>query len=847
MPSPTFNRALHDIGINGLGYVLPPDGRVMRQDAVSAASRAAQGEGTYDLFQADSFYAQATSAGGAGQARLSSTDSYKSGVCDSRWGGHLFPARKLLSVSAGGTTSFMFHRGAIVYGFSGTIIDQFDSALTYAAGPAPRHQPIVDGNDYMFYVSTSNTLWKWTGTGAATNITASLGPGVTPYVVANYHRYLWCLGTRINTATPANVQYNTTSGNSTTFGYHWKKRPVSGNLLIMAITVFDDSYIEAVPDGWILGEAETAFSTLQQYVYYKAAEPNEDLGGQLRFFDPVTSAASNTVAVVNISEWEGMDPSAILDVSSASTTGSTSTSASSGSVTTTEPDTLVLFFPAVNATTNSGISTATGYTELVEKGQTTTSGKRAALQYKVKTSTSGSESPSSTVASGTALGMVLAFKGNTITSDVTQFTTLYSSDAGATWNLAFSDMGTGVEPPTAAHAAGGSLWFTTPRGLYQMGVEDEEFVDGHTKVSVFLRGKIDTFNYPSGASNIGVWLTDWNGGLYYAVGQTLRSFPIGAQGVAQGRQVWPTPDWGATGGNIGGVIAGEGGVYFGSNGILWCFNEKGFHPLATNATASTYDNLYWHNARLYVKTALASYYDFGYPSLRPDVFSSSSTTFETSYWVSSLIDFEKVDVFKHLAQFQTMARFSAASGSGVLTLAYLNADTIPVAMTGKGGETGQAWGTIGTHTNADGNIKVYNPAVIKAKGIYLRLTWTVGASGFVIPLAVVANGRSIMPAVKRFVAPIWLTSDARDKAGTQMYSGTSAVWTAIDELNDIRNGNDTFTLTLVEPDGGSTAYTCTAEQLQDSILKFKKGSRAVAGDAQFVALQLPGTTVTEVR
>jgi hypothetical protein len=310
----------------------------------------------------------------------------------------------------------------------------------------------------------------------------------------------------------------------------------------------------------------------------------------------------------------------------------------------------------------------------------------------------------------------------------------------------------------------------------------------------------------------------------------VRSFPIGAAGQAEGRHIWPPDDWGTTGGNIGALLAGEGGVYFSAGTILYCYNQKGFHPLATNATANIYNFLYWHDGKLYVKADPAQYYDFGYPSLRPDIFSAVATNFETSYWVSSLIDMEKTDVYKHLSQFQTFVEFSATSGSGTLTLAYLNADSGAQPDKLGGGATSLTWTTIGTHTVSDGNVKTYIPTPIKAKAIYLRMSWTVGASGYVIPQSVVAVGRAIMPPIKRFVVPIWLTSGAHDKANAQLYTDTAA-----------------FTLTLVEPDGGTSTYTVTAEQLQDKIIKSKKLNRAVAGDAQFVALQLPGTSVTEAR
>jgi hypothetical protein len=846
MASPTFDATKHDVSIGGLGYMLPPDGRVVRQDAVPATSRAAQGEGRYDQFINDSFYAQATWAGGAGQARLVSTDSYLSGVCDSRWAGHLFPARKLVAAANnGGTASFMFHRDSTMYGFaSGGDIEQFGSNTSFTGlSSLPRHQPVVDGNNYMYYVTTDNKLGKWTGSGSVTDITSTLGTGVTPYVVQPFHRYLWCLATRVYESSPTIVQSKATHGVGMLHTYAFNRRPVSGNLLVMSVVTNDNGggSMEAVPDGWILAGTVSSSTALTTQMFYKGAEPNEPLGGSIRY-------SVSIIGVTTVTEWEGVDPAAILNVATQASATAT-TAIAPGSITTTEADTIVIMANGTRDTLTLSTTPATGYTEAIDKTLSVSSiFLNNEVSYKVLTST-GTETPSATssVTADNVATVIAAFKGNTITADVTQFSMLYSADAGAVWNLAFSDMGTGIELPTAAHAAGGSLWFTTPRGLYQAGVEDEEFVGGHVKLNIFLRGKIDTFNYPSNSANVGLWITDWNGGLYYGVGQTVRSFPMGAAGQAEGRQVWPTEDWGTIGGNVGAVIAGEGGVYFGAGATLYCFNQRGFHPLATNATANIYNFLYWHDGKLYVKADPASAYNFVYPSLRPDIGATAATNFETSYWVSSQIDFEKVDVYKHLAQFQTFAEFSATSGSGTITLEYLSADTGAQPDRLGGGATSLTWTTIGTHSVTDGNVKTYNPTTIKAKSIFLRLSWTVGASGYAIPHSVVANGRAIMPPVKRLVIPLWLTSLAKNKQGALMYADTAAVWTALDEVKDLRNGENTFEVKLYEPDGGTSAYTVTAEQMDDSIIKSKKLNRAVAGDARLVVLQLPGTTVTETR
>ena len=70
---------------------------------------------------------------------------------------------------------------------------------------------------------------------------------------------------------------------------------------------------------------------------------------------------------------------------------------------------------------------------------------------------------------------------------------------------------------------------------------------------------------------------------------------------------------------------------------------------------------------------------------------------------------------------------------------------------------------------------------------------------------------------------------------------------ALDELRDIRRGTNTTVVKIVDSDGGTSAFTCVVEQMTDSIQRFKKGNRSVAGDAQFIVRQVPGTTITETR
>lgn len=844
MASPTFDPTLHDISIGGLGYMLPPEGRVVRQDAVPATARAAQGEGRYDLYQVDAFYAQATFSGGAGQSRASSSDSYLSGVCDSRWGGHLFPARKLVAAaSSGGTGSFMFHRDNSVYGFaSGGDIELFGSSTTYTGlGTVPRNQPIVDGQNNAFYVTTDNKLGRFDGTNAVSNITANLGTGVTPYAVIPYHRYLWTLATQTVESSGTLVQSKVgragsffTNVTNVPVAFNSELRP--GSVLVVMIFTEDTTPFAAlseIPDGWTLRDEASA----------------TNITGVCLTCDAPTAANRATnfeFDTAGIYGWIAMEFVGV-DLTNPFIEIVTDTDTTSGyqSGTLTDSSTGINIFVACDTAGNATSTSPASYTDMYAAHAISTTGWGIGLHAYYRADTTDTSVSTATATNDTeSVNFLLKLRSNSITTDQTQFALLYTSDSGNTWTLPISDNGTGIGTPTAAFAVGGFLWFTTARGLYQVGVEDEVFADGVTVLNIFIRGPVDTFNAPSNAANAGVWIAHHDGALYYAVGQTVRSYPIGGIG---GRQVWPTPDWGTVGGNIGAVVAGEGGVYFGAGDTLYCHNERGFHPLAQNATSGIYNYLYFHQGKLYVKSDPASYYDFGYPSLRPDIYATAATNFETGYWISSLLDFEKMDVYKHLAEFQTFAEFSATSGSGTITLSYISADSGAQPDRLGGGATSLSWIDIGTHTVADSNVKTYNPTPIKAKAIYLRLKIEPGASGYPIAQSVVANGTAIMPPVDRIVVPIMLASDVRNKATGLMYANTAAVWDAKNELRDLRRGTNTVAIKILDDDGGTSTFTCVVEQLQDSIGRFKKGSRSVTGDAQMVFRQLPGTSITETR
>lgn len=827
---PTFDADRHDISIDGKGYMRATagDALVMRQDAVPHIARAALGEGRYDLFQIDSFFAQADWAGGAGQSRVSATDAYLSGVSDTRFSGFAFPARKkLTAASTGGTSRWLFSRGSSVYGFSGSNIELVGTSTTYAAGSLPVQQPDVDANNNVYWAAADGTLRKWTGSGSAT----STGPGgVTVQNFRLYGQYGYCFGVETAYGTPTLVQSTTASGSTTLVAASLTNRPKPGNVLVAAC--FASTGSKTTPSGWTLIKSQG-----QLAVYGRTVE-----SGTTPSLQVVNSVAATMR--LHLAEFAGVDSDLVVDAVVGSSNAASTTVASGSTGTLPNSDALAYF--AAASTGSTATATATNYTEISDTANLST-------QYRALSSTSA-QSPSVTATgSGDTDGICLVLKGNTLTSNTEQFCIYYTGDGGSTWTSAFTGGAMAIGPVIESAVGGGFLFFTTPRALYQMATDEEELISGEIVITIAIR-EVERFpkvhvdatpadwggryTTPSAMDFAGAWLAIWNGSVFYPVGQTLRRYAIGANGA---EQVWPTAYWGTTGGDVKAVVAGEGGVWFGAGTTLWMFNGRGFHPLATDSTSGIYDYLYWHDGKLYLNGDPAKYYDFGYPALRPDIYSTAATNFETGYVVTSLIDLEKVDVDKVLRTFQTQAQFSAASDSGSITLAYLVADSAgnnPERL--GGGATSLTWTTIHSHTVSDGNVKrtTISPH-IKAKAIYLRATLTPGASGYPILRSVAAFGRTIMPRVTRFVVPLALGTGIRDKQGKVLYPTVADVQAAQDTLLALRSGSDPFTVKIVQADGTTDDYLCTFEKYDDALILQRHEGQAAGLVATAVLLEVP--------
>lgn len=855
MPLPPFDPTRHDIGIAGVGYLRAPDAQIQRQDLVPATSRAALGEGRYDSYQSESFVAQAEFSGGAGQRRLVDTSSYLTGYGDSRWG-PFFPPKRQQSAPDGGTTSYFFARDETLYGLTESAIETIGSAASVAR-PAgtPLHRPVVSGTSAAFWVQGS-TLYKWSGSGSPTDITPA---GITPYVAERYGKWMWLLGKRTRPSAISVVQSRVASArNRDNLAVGWSQPTVAGNTLIAIVwSKGANRTLDSLSStGWQLAGSSNdsaSFGAIEVLVMPGAESRS---GSEMFTFDAVATDCG--VALIEVA---GLRLRAVVDVSSSATdtdTGVTSTSVTGASTTTgtlAQSKAIVIRALAANdSAENIAIDTGGGWTLVGAMGgvshswstATGPSKSKATVAYQIvsaTTSVTGTASinrasaVSGTVGSG---AVVVALKGTELTADTDQFVMLYSNDDGASWTEVTPTTSTGIGRPLAAWPAYGFLWFTTATGLYQMSAEERTFADQTEDVLVGLR-EVDRWSLPYDAGAAGTQVVAWDGLVYWNVGSTIRRYAPGGSAS----QVFPNERWATVTGKIQGMTAGEGGIYFGCGGYLWCYNGRGLHPLAREGAPGTFDALHWHQGRLYCKGDPARYVEFRYPSSRPDLALTAPDTFETGYVVLSEIDFDKVSEYKVINAFQLQGYFTGgatAAESGTLTLDYVVADA-GAADPGRlgGGATSLPWVTVGSLSVADGGTKTFTLATpVVAKRLYLRVTLTPGSVGYPVLLAPIAYGRAVMPSAERIVAGLKLFTGQRDKRGEVVYATDADVKAAVDALRALRRATNAayFTVEYVDEIGGVETYTMTAEAMANW-LAFEKQQAGISYVAQFSMVELP--------
>src|SRR3990167_1333663 len=562
MAGPTFNAALHDLGLNSVGYMMAPGSRVQRADAVPATKRAALGESQFDIYPLDAFVALTTFEGGAGQGRLVAQDSFLSGFCDGTHQGHLFPARAATAESDGGTTTWYFTRrplGAapVLYGMTAGFIELIGTATTRArTAGVIGCKPTVTGSQFVYWTQGSagaRTLYYWDGnTGTApANISSRLTGVASADVVVRYERGLWVLGLGTPTTTPAIIQSATAEGAAVAQVSVNFTATVAGNLVAVGIvqdTASPFSGIVGDVSGFSAGPSLTQ-GTLRVDTFYRANCPS--LSSIRADF-----SGAPTESRITVVEMEGCALTSVLDDSD-SVARAASQTMNSASVTTTGTNSMVLNFHAAAGGTGNTSGYTNSYTELRDDSGTA---HEMSVSYLLKATAAATSTARTTSATaGEIVVITLAFKKSATPSGADMFGVWRSTDEAATFESIFPDTSTGIGEPRAALAAGGYLYFTTDTGLFRMKLQERAYADQVITELVVIKGELDRWDTP--ASNdtvapVGKWIDTWEGLLYYNVGGTVRQFaPSDAGG--QSRQLWPPPGWDWLGGEVRALVCSE--------------------------------------------------------------------------------------------------------------------------------------------------------------------------------------------------------------------------------------------------------------------------------------------------
>lgn len=809
----TYDATLHDIGINGVGYMRyrPPDSppiNVSEQDAVPSTDRSASGKGKYDTYQVTSFHAEDDWGGGAGQETVIATDAYLQGPCLSHIGSMLGPTKKRIQESDGGLTSYFFRRGTTLYGLTAGFIETIGSAGSQArTAGAINCLPVQSLSQNEFWVRGNSAIDRWTGSGATSDVVPS---GFTPYVVVPYGSKLWALGTRVYESSGTLVQSKgrDTPGTSdvTNLRVTFASPPSTQSYIMAAI--YQDARDSWAPDdsaSWeLLDDMDDATVGRRVQVYGRRVTSTKGFTS-FNFSGPAAQP------YIFLMEWQGVDLQATLLDSIGSADSTADNSVGSG-VLSSNTYGVVVSFSSHSLGSASGPSG--GFVEILDNAY---AGGRAVAHWHADTAATAVTYTPSINADDVTL--IIGLSPNAITSDVTQMAIINSDDDGASWNEVFISNSAMLPLPIAAVATQGRLWWTTDQGLYCMrATEEYNPATGEQIIDAAIQGPVDHWSIPYDTANVGTWICCFNGLLYYNVGATLHRFTPSDNGGV-GEVIWPSHDWATVSGAVKCVIAGENGIYFSSAGYLWFYDELGFHDLIAEGTAGEFDVLYWHAGRLYTKGDPAYYYDFKYPSARPDSVYTAPTTYAAGNYISSAWDGDKVDSVKVIRKFILEAKWTASSDSGTITAEYL-VDDGTNGDPGRYGGTASAltWTSIGSMTVSDGRVKVFTLATpIECYRVYLRLTITPGTTnGIPLVKGWAWHGDAIMPPIMRFVATLGIGTNVVNLKGDRLYNSVTEVKQAVDAIRALRRAASSpryFTLSVKDEIGGDEPYVVIPEQL----------------------------------
>ncbi|MCZ7598355.1 MAG: hypothetical protein M5U09_12445 [Gammaproteobacteria bacterium] len=294
-------------------------------------------------------------------------------------------------------------------------------------------------------------------------------------------------------------------------------------------------------------------------------------------------------------------------------------------------------------------------------------------------------------------------------------------------------------------------------------------------------------------------------------------------------------------GEVQALVASEGGVYWGAGGYLWNYNGRGTQALAAEPATGAFDALHFHGGNLYCLAATAKYIQFRYPSMRPDIWMTDGSNFDTGYLVMSELDFEKVNVKKVIRNFEIQGYFVGTS-PGSIALHYMSGcagDQDPLAL--GGAASGATWTSIGSLTSADGGVKTIQLATpVVCKRLYLRATLTPTATGFPVLQAISAYGRTMMPTDNRVPVTLNISTGTVDRQGAKLYPDDDTVQEALDALDALRAGTSVsyFNVTYVGADGTTDTYVCTMDELTE-VIGQRNNQNGATANVSVVMSELP--------
>lgn len=838
---------IHDYLVGPYGFMKNPKSGFQIADQLPANARSAIGESRADTFQTESFVSIASAAGGVGQSRMVAQDQMLTGIADTRFPGYIFPPRAAQAESDGGSTAWFFNRGATLYGVTATNFEEIGTATQTAHGGMPAHQPVVDGNNNVYWATTSQGLRKWDGSSVTSILPSEL---TRAYHAAAYGSHIWAFGELDIPADAYSSQSGGVGSISTSFTRS-QSAPTANTYTLTLVAITIESATEADANSlaltsasaldWTLGLEDAvddgASTYLRTLVYYRFGGGSESASISLTRDDKYDSVSVQFINIV------GIDPDAEMVFESASDSGT------STGLTLTASSGADFQVSGVASSANDAITDPTSWTLINHiNGDAPGTNHDVEFAYFDGQDTSVNWSGMTLGAYKIAWNVNLQEAPN---AGQTQFRILASDDAGLTWTAAPSNFTSDLFGTIrASEAAAGALWLVTDRGLFRM-VGQVNDTAGGTSIADVGVTRHDKWEVPAD-DNAGKWIASFQGLLYYPVGATVRRYAPNSSDPNDDRAFWPPPDWATKADQVQALVSNEGGIWFGAAGYLWNFNGRGFHQMAAEPEANAFDYLFWHQGKLYYKDDPAGYYEYDYVTVRPDILIANgdltASDFTTGYLITPSLDFEKAADPKVIRLLESQVNFTAQdANSGSVAWDYRNGcSTLADPGVGSGGDTGSTWTSWGTHGYADGGYERHILTTpLQCYRLFVRATLTPGSSGIPVIHYFTVWGQSIMPSVDAVALPIQLNVNQKDRENSEMWGTAEQVKKMERVLRALRKRNDpseNLYLTVYINDGtdGGDEMLCTWRSYERTVSEESEDGQRLTIEVVAQFDELPG-------